>query len=81
LKGTFATTNYAKGNWYIPSIAELELLIYYRIRSAASPNDNDLQGYWNAPATDFHGNSIFTSTSTEFKAFLNSDMVAAQASI
>ena len=81
LKGTFATTNYAKGNWYIPSIAELELLIYYRIRSAASPNDNDLQGYWNAPATEFHGNSIFTSTSTEFKAFLNSDMVAAQASI
>jgi hypothetical protein len=42
LKGSFATTNYAKGKWYIPSIAELELLIYYRIRSTASPNDNDL---------------------------------------
>lgn len=80
LEGTFATTNYAKGNWYIPSIAELELLIYYRIRSTAKSTDVDLKSYWDS--TNYsNGDSIFSSTSSEFKAFLNSNMIAAQASI
>lgn len=80
LTGTFATTNYSKGNWYIPSIAELELLIYYRIRSTAKETDTNIESYWNS--TEYNnGNSIFSSTSSEFKAFLNSDMIASQASI
>ena len=79
LTGTFATTNYSKGNWYVPSIAELELLIYYRIRSTAKENDNNIESYWNATSYN-NGNSIFSATSTEFSAFLNSNMIAAQAS-
>lgn len=79
LEGSFATTNYAKGNWYIPSIKELELLIYYRIRSTAKATDNDIKSYWNATSYS-NGNSIFSATSTEFKAFLDSNMIAAQAS-
>ena len=78
LEGTFATTNYAKGKWYIPSIKELELLIYYRIMSTTKATDNNIPSYWNSTAYG-NGNSIFSSTSSDFKAFLNSDMVAAQA--
>ena len=79
LEGDFAKTNYSKGNWYIPSIKELELLIYYRIMSTTKPTDNNIAGYWNS--TDYgNGNSIFSAKSSDFKAFLNSDMVAAQAS-
>lgn len=79
LSGNFATTQYSKGNWYIPSIKELELLIYYRIMSTTKENDNNIPSYWNS--TEYNnGNSIFSSTSSEFKAFLDSDMIAAQAS-
>lgn len=80
LTGSFATTNYSKGKWYIPSIKELELLIYYRIMSTSKENDINIKSYWNATSYG-NGSSIFSSTSTQFKAFLNSDMVAAQASI
>ena len=79
LEGTFAQTNYAKGKWYIPSIKELELLIYYRIMSTTKATDINIQSYWNSTAYG-NGNSIFSSTSSDFKAFLNSDMIAAQAS-
>jgi hypothetical protein len=55
-------------------------LIYYRIRSTAKETDTNIESYWNS--TDYtNGNSIFSSTSTTFAAFLNSDMIAAQASI
>ena len=79
LEGTFAQANYAKGKWYIPSIKELELLIYYRIMSTTKTTDNNIPSYWNSTAYG-NGNSIFSSTSSDFKAFLNSDMIAAQAS-
>ena len=79
LEGTFAKTNYCKGKWYIPSIKELELLIHYRIMSTTKSTDNNIPSYWNSTAYG-NGNSIFSSTSSEFKAFLNSDMIAAQAS-
>ena len=81
LEGDFALTNYSKGNWYIPSIAELELLIYYRILSTTKPNDTNIKGYWDS--TEYsNGNSIFsnTVTNTKFNSFLNSDMIASQAS-
>lgn len=80
LEGDFAKANYAKGKWYIPSIKELELLIYYRIMSTSKPNDNNIKSYWKSTAYD-NGDSIFSATSSEFKSFLNSDMVAAQAGI
>ena len=79
LEGDFAKTSYSKGNWYIPSIKELELLIYYRIMSTTKATDNNIPSYWDSEAYG-NGNSIFTSTSSDFKAFLDSDMVAAQAS-
>lgn len=81
LEGSFALANYSKGNWYIPSIAELELLIYYRIMSTTKATDVNLKSYWKS--TDYsNGNSIFSPTkvNTEFNGFLNSDMVAAQGS-
>ena len=82
LEGAFAVENYSKGNWYIPSISELELLIYYRILSTTKPNDTNIKSYWNS--TEYsNGNSIFSDsiTNTKFNAFLNSDMVAAQSGI
>lgn len=82
LEGEFALENYSKGKWYIPSIAELELLIYYRILSTTKVNDINIKSYWNS--TNYtNGNSIFSNTvvNTEFNAFLSSDMIAAQASI
>jgi hypothetical protein len=38
---------YAKGNWYIPSMNELELLIYYRIASTCNPKESTGEAYWN----------------------------------
>ena len=81
LQGQFATTNYSRGNWYIPSIKELELLIYYRILSTTSATDTNIKSYWNSVEYT-RGSSIFSTTSNDFKAFLeNSDMIAAQAGI
>jgi hypothetical protein len=80
LSGEFALTNYSKGNWYIPSIKELELLIYYRILSTTQENDVNDKSYWNS--TEYsRGESIFSAVSDDFAAFLNSDMIAAQASV
>ena len=79
LSGEFAVNSYSKGNWYIPSIKELELLIYYRILSTTKENDINIKSYWNS--TEYsRGFSIFSATSDDFAAFLNSDMIAAQAS-
>ncbi len=82
LEGDFALTNYSKGNWYIPSIAELELLIYYRILSTTKENDTNIKSYWKSVEYT-RGNSIFSNgtVSTDFNAFLSSDMIASQASI
>jgi len=56
------------------------LLIYYRIRSTAKETDTNIESYWNS--TEYsNGNSIFSTTSSKFKAFLDSDMIAAQASV
>lgn len=81
LEGEFALANYSKGNWYIPSIAELELLIYYRILSTTKQNDTNIKSYWKSGEYT-RGNSIFSNgtVSTDFNAFLSSDMIAAQAS-
>ena len=82
LEGDFAKRNYAKGKWYIPSIAELELLIYYRILSTSGNNDINPKSYWDS--TEYqNGNSIFSNyiASTKFDSFLGSDKIAAQAGI
>ena len=82
LEGSFALANYSKGNWYIPSIEELEVLIYYRIMSTTKATDINIKSYWKS--TEYsNGNSIFSPTkvNTEFNGFLNSDMVVAQASV
>lgn len=69
---------YTKGNWYIPSVEELELLIWYRIRSTATATTTSSESYWDS--TDYKGASIFTDKSTYFDSFLNSTMLAANVS-
>ena len=57
-------------------------MIYYRILSTTKPNDATIESYWDS--TEYsNGDSIFSNstTNTEFSAFLNTDMIAAQASI
>jgi hypothetical protein len=45
-------TYYAKGNWYIPSKEEIELLVWYRIISTVSTKGSTIvtapESYWNA---------------------------------
>lgn len=60
---------YSKGNWYIPSIPELELLIWYRIRSTTIATTSNPERYWDS--TDYSkGASIFSDKSSYFTSFL-----------
>ena len=70
---------YKKGNWYIPSTDELELLIWYRIRSTATPTTSDTEAYWNSNKYS-EGNSIFSDKSNYFTSFLESTMLASDVS-
>ena len=70
---------YKKQQWYIPSTAEIELLVWYRIRSTASETTTKPESYWNS--SDFSkGNSIFSDKSTHFNSFLNSTLIASHIS-
>ena len=61
---------YSKGNWYIPSTNELELLIWYRIRSTATTTSANTQSYWDN--TEYSkGDSIFSDKSVYFDSFLS----------
>lgn len=72
-------TYYAKGNWYIPSTDEMELLIWYRILSTATSTTSNTQSYWDS--TDYSkGNSIFSDKSDKFSSFLDSSMIASDVS-
>ena len=70
---------YSKGNWYIPSIDELELLIWYRIRSTSKTTNTDTKTYWYSTSYS-NGNSIFSNTYIHFDSFLSSSMIAANVS-
>jgi hypothetical protein len=39
---------YGKGNWYIPSTDELELLVWFRIRSTATDRTTETEAYWDS---------------------------------
>lgn len=72
---------YSKGSWYIPSIDELELLIWYRIRSTSKSTTTATKTYWDS--TDYtNGSSIFSNTYMHFDSFLSSStsMIAANVS-
>ena len=70
---------YSKGSWYIPSMSELELLIYYRIKSTTNNTTSDTQSYWNS--TNYSvGDSIFSDKYIHFESFLNSKMLASSVS-
>lgn len=70
---------YNKGNWYIPSVEELGLLIWYRIRSTAKSTTTAPETYWDS--NDYtNGNSIFSNTHMHFGSFLGSPMIAANVS-
>ena len=73
---------YAKGNWYIPSKEELELLIWYRIRSTATATSTKPESYWNDPVTDggTAPYNIFSGKSIDFDAFLSGTMLASNVS-
>lgn len=72
---------YRKGNWYIPSVEELELLIWYRIRSTtAAVNAATSKSNWDANTYN-SGSEIFSKTSESFTNFLNnSQMIASDVS-
>lgn len=72
---------YGKGNWYIPSTDELELLIWLRIRSTATDRTTDTESYWDS--TEYNkGNSVFSDKSIYFDSFLapTTTMLAANVS-
>lgn len=73
---------YAKGNWYIPSKEELELLIWYRIRSTATATSAKPESYWNDPVTDggTAPYNIFSGKSIDFDSFLSGTMLASNVS-
>ena len=68
-------TYYKKGNWYIPSKDELQLLIWSRIRSAVSSTTSKSESYWNS--SEYKGEGIFSDKNTYFEEFLNGTMLAA----
>ena len=70
---------YKKGSWHIPSIDELELLIWYRIRSTTTSTTSNTESYWNSEAYS-KGDSIFSDTNTYFDSFLSGDMIASNIS-
>ena len=72
---------YGKGNWYIPSTNELELLIWFRIRSTATDRTTETEAYWDSTQYN-NGNSIFSDKSVYFDAFLSptTTMIAANVS-
>lgn len=67
---------YKKGNWYIPSKDELELLIWSRIRSSVSSTTSKSESYWNS--SDYKGEGIFSDKNAYFEGFLNGTMLASQ---
>ena len=73
---------YSKGNWYIPSKEELELLIWYRIRSTATATSSKPESYWNDPVTDggTAPYNIFSGKSIDFDSFLSGTMLASNVS-
>lgn len=68
-------TYYKKGNWYIPSKDELQLLIWSRIRSAVSSTTSKSESYWNS--SEYKGEGIFSDKNAYFEEFLNGTMLAA----
>ena len=74
---------YSRGKWYIPSQSELELLVWYRIRSTASSTTLNSEAYWNN--TDYISNSadrsnIFTNKYTDFDSFLSNSLISSEIS-
>lgn len=71
---------YSRGNWYIPSRDELEVLICYRIKSTCSAITGSSESYWDSTSYD-NGNSIFSGDrSDHFDEFLSSKMIASEVS-
>lgn len=71
---------YSKGNWYIPSRQEIELLVWYRIKSTTTSTLSNSPSYWNS--TEYSkGNSIFSDKYEYFSEFLTSTLLSAQPSV
>lgn len=70
---------YSKGNWYMPSKEELELLIWYRIRSTATATTTSTESYWDSVEYS-KGSSIFSDKSSYFESFLGGKMIASNIS-
>ena len=71
------STYYSKGNWYIPSEKEIELLVWYRIKSTATSTTTNSQAYWDS-TTYNGGDSIFSDKSIHFDEFLTSTLVSSK---
>ena len=74
---------YSKGSWYIPSMSEINLLVWYRIQSTTTSTTTNSASYWNSDAFK-NGNSnaaIFSNKSNEFIDYLtNVTLIASQVS-
>lgn len=65
-------SGYAKGNWYVPSIEEMRILIAHRIISTTNAS-NASQSAQDWDSTDYNGRGIFTeSNKAYFSGFLGS---------
>ena len=70
-------TYYSRGSWYIPSDKEIELLVWYRIRSTATSTTTNSESYWDSTSYN-KGNSIFSDKSVHFDAFLSSTLLSSK---
>lgn len=63
-------SGYAKGNWYVPSIEEIRILVAHRIISTTTTtNENQSASDWDSSA--YNGKGIFKSgNSSHFNGFL-----------
>ena len=70
---------YKKGTWYIPSKDEIELLVWYRIRSTSTATTANTPANWDSE--DYNvGNSIFSDKSAHFNSVLSGTLVASSIS-
>ena len=70
--------NYYSKNWYIPSKEEIELLVWYRIKSTITATTENTQANWNS--TNYIGQSLFSDKYVHFNSFLSGPMFASNVS-
>ena len=70
--GEIVLDEYRKGNWYVPSVDEIRVLVAQRIRSTSTSTvDTVSETFWNSTNYTENTNNVFTmSNSSYFSGFL-----------